>query len=68
MVRGSSEVDAAESSYDIYEQVIDNYDSGYVGMAVQLYVQVHLGHYHILTQMENSQKLMAQLRSTPHFT
>ena len=29
---------------------IDNHDSGYLGMAVQLYVQAHLGHYHILTQ------------------
>ena len=28
---------------------IDNHDSGYLGMAVQLYVQAHLGHYHILT-------------------
>ena len=26
---------------------IDNHDSGYLGMAVQLYVQAHLGHYHI---------------------
>ena len=47
---------------------IDNHDSGYLGMAVQLYVQAHLGHYHILTQKEYSQKLMAQLKSTPHFT
>ena len=37
----------------------------YLGMAVQLYVQAHLGHYHILTQKEYSQKLMAQLKSTP---
>ena len=37
-------------------------------MAVQLYVQAHLGHYHILTQKEHSQKLMAQLKSTPFFT
>ena len=27
--------------------IIDNHDSGYLGMAVQLYVQTHLGHYHI---------------------
>ena len=47
---------------------IDNHDSGYLGMAVQLYVQAHLGHYHILTQKEYSQKLMAQLKSTPLFT
>ena len=47
--------------------VIDNHDSGYLGMAVQLYVQAHLGHYHILTQEEYSQKLMAQLKSTPFF-
>ena len=32
--------------------IIDNHDSGYLGMAVQLYVQAHLGHYHILTQKE----------------
>ena len=42
--------------------IIDNHDSdnhsGYLGMVVQLYVQVHLGHYHILTQKNNSQKLM----------
>ena len=49
-------------------EIIDNHDSGYLGMAVQLYVQAHLGHYHILTQKEYSQKLMAQLKSTPHFT
>ena len=47
---------------------IDNHDSGCLGMAVQLYVQAHLGHYHILTQKEYSQKLMAQLKSTPLFT
>ena len=35
---------------------IDNHDSGYLGMAVPLYVQAHLGHYHILTQKECSQK------------
>ena len=39
--------------------VIDNHDSGYLGMAVQLYVQAQLGHYHIMTQKEYSQKLMA---------
>ena len=44
------------------------HDSGYLGMAVQLYVQAHLGHYHILTQEEYSQELMAQLKSTPFFT
>ena len=27
----------------------DNHDSCYLGMAVQLYVQAHLGHYHMLT-------------------
>ena len=47
---------------------IDNHDSGYLGMAVQLCVQAHLGHYHILTQKEYSQKLMAQLKSTSLFT
>ena len=47
---------------------IDNHDSGYLGMAVQLCVQAHLGHYHILTPKEYSQKLMAQLKSTPLFT
>ena len=31
---------------------IDNHDSSYLGMAVQLYVQAHLSHYHILTQKE----------------
>ena len=35
--------------------MIDNYNSGYLGMAVQLYVQAHLGHFHILTQQEYSQ-------------
>ena len=55
---------------------IDNHVSGYQGMTVQLYVQAHLGHYHILTQKVkgryaikwkeySSQKLMAQLKSTP---
>ena len=33
---------------------IDNHKSGYLGMAVQLYVQAHLGHYHFLTQKEYS--------------
>ena len=37
-------------------------------MAVQLYVQAHLGHYHILTQEEYSQKEMIQLKSMPLFT
>ena len=50
------------------EAVIDNHDSGYLGMAVQLYVQALLGHYHILTQKEYSQKLMAQLKFMPVFT
>ena len=27
-------------------EYIDNHDSGYLGMAVQLYVLAHLGHYH----------------------
>ena len=40
-----------------------NHDSGYLGMAVQLYVQAHLRHYHILTQKEYSQKLII-LRDT----
>ena len=45
---------------------IDNHDSGRLGMAVQLCVQAHLGHYHILTQKEYSQKLiMAQLNLRP---
>ena len=52
----------------VIAQTIDNHDSGYLGMEVQLYVQAHLGHYHILTQKEYSQKLMAQLKSTPLFT
>ena len=33
--------------------IIDNHDSGFLGMAVQLYVQAHLRHYHILTQKES---------------
>ena len=32
-------------------------------MTVQLYVQAHLGHYHIFTQKDYRQKLMAQLKS-----
>ena len=48
----------------LWKPIIDNHHSGYLGMAVQLYVQAHLGHYHILTQKEYSQKLMAQLKST----
>ena len=47
---------------------VDNHDSGYLGMAVQLYVQAHLGHYHILTQKEYSQKLMAKLKIMPLLT
>ena len=46
---------------------IDNHNSSYLGMAVQLYVQAQLGRYHILTQKEYSQKLMAQLKFTPPF-
>ena len=48
--------------------LVDNNDSGYLGMAVQLYVQAHLGHYHKLAQKDYSQKLMAQLKTTPLFT
>ena len=40
---------------------IDHHNSGYLGMAVQLYVQAHLGHYKILTQKDYSQKPIAQL-------
>ena len=47
---------------------IDNHDSGYLGMTVQLYVQAYLGHYHIFIQKDYRQKLMAQLKSTPNFT
>ena len=47
---------------------IDKHDSGYLGMALQLYAQAHLGHYHFLTQKEYSQKLMAQLKSMPLLT
>ena len=54
--------------FTIIRIIIDNHDSGYLGMAVQLYVLAHLGHYHILTQKEYNQKLMAQLKSTPLFT
>ena len=42
-----------------YKECTDNHDSGYLGMAVQLFVQAHLGHYHILTQKEYSQKLIS---------
>ena len=47
--------------------LIDNHDSGYLEMAVKLYVQAHLGHYHILCQKEYCQKRMAQLKFTPPF-
>ena len=30
-------------------EFIDKHDSGNLGIAVELYVQAHLGHYHILT-------------------
>ena len=42
----------------LVHEVIDNHDSGYLGMAVQLYVQAHLGYmyYHILTQKDYSKK------------
>ena len=46
---------------------IDNHNSGYLGMAVQLYVQAHLGQYHMLIQKVYRQKLMAHLKSTPLF-
>ena len=45
----------------------DSHDSGFLGMAVQLHVQARLRHYHILTQKVYSQKLLAQLKSTPFF-
>ena len=32
---------------------------------VYVCVQAYFGHYHILTQKEHSQKLMAQLKFTP---
>ena len=36
-------------SYHVQDTMtIDNHRSGYLGMVVQLYVQAHLGHYHIL--------------------
>ena len=54
--------------YATTSRLIDNDDSGYLGMAVQLYGQAHLGHYHILSQKEYSQKLMAQLNFTPLLT
>ena len=50
----------------VHVRFIDN--GGYLGMVVQLYVQAHLGYYHILTQKEHSQKLMTQLKSMPLFT
>ena len=39
-----------------YLSKIDNHDNGYLEMAAQLYVQAHLGHYHvhILIQEEYS--------------
>ena len=43
------------------------FDNHEPGMAVQLYVQAHLGHYHILTQ-KYSQKPLAQLKFMPLFT
>ena len=55
-------------SLSSYIYGIDNYNSGYLGMAAQFYIQANLGHYHILTQKGYHQKLMAQLKSTPHFT
>ena len=49
------------SSVCFYKEIyllmnIDNHDrdSGYLGMTVQLYVQAHLGHYHILTREEKT--------------
>ena len=42
----------ARHAFRLIASGIDNHDSGYLGMAVQLYVQAHLGHYHILTQKE----------------
>ena len=44
--------------------LIDYHDSGYLGMAVQLYLLVNLGQYHIFTQKDYSQKLTAQLKFT----
>ena len=38
---------------------MDNNDSGYLGMVVQLYVQAHLGHYHILTQKMGARAAIA---------
>ena len=36
--------------FNLKQQCTDNHDSGYlIRMAVQLYVQAHLGHYYILT-------------------
>ena len=31
--------------------IIDNHDSGYLGMAVQLYVQAHLGHFSMINAL-----------------
>ena len=48
--------------------LIANHDSGYLGMAVQLYVATSSSgtlKINILTQKKCSQKLMAQLKSTP---
>ena len=45
---------------------IDNHDSGYLGMTVQLYVQAW--DIIILTQKEYNPKLMAQLKSMLLFT
>ena len=61
-------VNRAETKSFLSSSVIDNHDSGYLGMAVQLYVHAYFGHYHILIQRDYRQKLMAQLKSTPHFT
>ena len=46
-------------------KIIDNHNSGYLEMAVRLYVQPHLRHYHILIKKKYCQKLMGQLKSTP---
>ena len=47
---------------------IDNHDGEYPGMAVQLYVQSHMEHYHLVTQNKYSLKLMAELKTTPLLT
>ena len=36
--------------FSVKAAAIDNHDSGYLGMAVELYVQTHFGHNHILIQ------------------